>query len=119
MQVLPLAKLDDLCWLVPLGVGSALALWAYLAWFRRASERMIRRWAGENRLELLWLEHTRVFGRKPAGLNAGRYDVIFRFAARSADGRPVAGWVSVGTTPASLRPDRMSVALTDSDDEHV
>jgi hypothetical protein len=118
MHVPPLAKLDDLWWLLPLGVGSALALWAYTVWFRRASERMIHQWAQENRLALLWLERIRVFGRNPAGLSAGSHDLVFRFAARSAEGRHVAGWISVGTTPASLRPGRISVALNDSNDEH-
>ena len=118
MQVLPPGKLDDLCWLVPLGVVSSLSLWAYLSWFRRASERAIFRWAGENGLKLLWLERTRVSWRDRP-VRASRHDLTYRFGARAADGRVLGGWISVGTTPMSLRPDRIRVTLAEPDHEHA
>ncbi len=101
--------------MLPLAVLLMAALWAYTAWFRRASERLAHRWAQEHGLKLLWLEQCRFFWRRPRGVGAGRHDVILRFAGRSADGQTISGWLSVGTTPMSLRPNRIRVRLEGSD----
>ena len=106
-----LAASEDLCWLLPLGVVSVVFLWVYLTWFRHASEALVFRWAEEHGLRIVSLDQTRRWWRNPPGVRVGRYDLLFHFAAKAADGSRVEGWITVGTTPMSLKPNQIRVVI--------
>ena len=107
------AALEDVCWLLPLLLVLIAALWGYQTYFQHASEALIWRWAEEHRLKLLALERVRVRWRNPPGVRAGKNSMLFRLVAKTADGSQVEGWAVVGTTPLSLKPNKIRVTFVD------
>ncbi len=100
--------------MLPLAALLVFLLWVYLSWFERASESLIRGWAGDNGLNLLLLERVRFRWRSPPGIYVGKNNILFSFVARSPERNELSGWMIVGASSMSLRPDTIRVVYNDS-----
>ena len=106
-----LAAIEDALWallgllvVVPLLIG-------YRVWDLRASERLIRRWAEANGLTVVLLQRRRLGFDKPPMVSAGKHWTPYHFVARDAAGGTIDGWISVGSSSLSLKPNLLRIVV--------